>query len=280
MTERLAEAVRRIESLRQLDAVVGAMRGIAASRAVQARGLLRGVQAYAAVVGSAIGEALAIAPETTQDAPPTTHPLALILFVAEQGFAGAFSERMLESAASLPPGSALFLIGTRGAALAEERGLRLTWRAPMVPQAALIPALADRIAEALYAWLADRRGARVELFVPVWSPPGGVAAERRTLVPFDYRRFPVTPGRPPPLVTLSPARLLAHLAAEYVFAELCEAALTAFAAENEARVACMLAAGTNLDGMRAELDQLARQLRQEEITAEVVELAGGAAGAR
>jgi F-type H+-transporting ATPase subunit gamma len=59
---------------------------------------------------------------------------------------------------------------------------------------------------------------------------------------FDFGRFAVPLSCQPPLITLPPALLLARLADEYVFAELCEAALTAFAAENEARVAAMLSA--------------------------------------
>jgi F-type H+-transporting ATPase subunit gamma len=74
--------------------------------------------------------------------------------------------------------------------------------------------------------------------------------------------------------------LLARLAEEYIFAELCEAALTAFAAENEARVAAMSSAKGNLENMRSDLQALERQIRQEEITAEVVELANGASTRR
>ena len=274
MTERLAATARRIASLQQLGAVVAAMRGIAASRAQQARGMLPGVHAYADVVGGAIGQALALAPEPPAEPRRAARRAAVILFAAEQGFAGAFSERMLAALADAPAPRDLFLIGTRGAALAQERGLVLAWHTPMVPQAGLVTVLAERIAGALYAWLADGAGARVDLILPEWTASGGVRARRRTLLPFDFRRFPVARAAQPPLLTLPPARLLAQLAAEYVFAELCAAAFTAFAAENEARVAAMLAAGGNLDGMRADLDALARQLRQEEITAEVVELAG------
>ena len=277
MTERLAETNRRLASLQQLDAVVTAMRGIAASRVQQAHGLLPGVRAYAEVVGGAIGQALALAPSAAPEATNAAHRTAIVLFSAEQGFAGAFSERMLAAITPLPEAADLFLIGTRGAALVEERGVRFAWRTPMVPQASLVPVLAERIARALYAWVTDHAAARVEMVVPVWSAAGGVGAARRTLLPFDFRRFKVAATGQAPLVTLPPARLLAQLAVEYVFSELCEAACLAFAAENEARVAAMLAAGSNLKDMRADLTGLARLLRQAEITAEVVELASGAA---
>jgi F-type H+-transporting ATPase subunit gamma len=46
------------------------------------------------------------------------------------------------------------------------------------------------------------------------------------------------------------------------------------AAENEARIAAMRSAKHNLKDMRSDLQALERQIRQEEITAEVVELSG------
>ncbi|MDE2006156.1 MAG: F0F1 ATP synthase subunit gamma, partial [Rhodospirillales bacterium] len=84
-------------------------------------------------------------------------------------------------------------------------------------------------------------------------------------------------GVQPPLTGLAPDLLLVRLAEEYVFAELCEAALSAFAAENEARVAAMVAAKSNIERVRTGLEARERQTRQEEITAEVAELAAAIA---
>ena len=61
MTERLSDVLARIRSVRQLSSVIGAMRGIAAARAREARERVEGVRAYAATVGAAIGQALALA---------------------------------------------------------------------------------------------------------------------------------------------------------------------------------------------------------------------------
>lgn len=279
MTERLAETTRRIGNLQQLEAVVAAMRGIAASRAQQARGLLPGVRAYASVIGQAIGQALALAPQKHHSARHTARRSAVIVFCAEQGFAGAFSDRMLAAAGIGTSTCDLFLIGTRGVMRADEQGIPLAWHTAMVPHAALVTTLAGRIAEALYGWMSGLAGHAVEVVVPAWSAADGVVADRRSLLPFDFRRFAIQAGGQPPLTMLPPSLLLARLAEEYVFAELCDAALSAFAAENEARVAAMLNAKSNLEDMRSDLQALERQIRQEEITAEVVELASGA-GAR
>jgi F-type H+-transporting ATPase subunit gamma len=51
------------------------------------------------------------------------------------------------------------------------------------------------------------------------------------LLPFDFARFKVVPRSIPPITTLPPEQLLAELAEEYVYAELCEEVMLSFAAE-------------------------------------------------
>jgi F-type H+-transporting ATPase subunit gamma len=78
------------------------------------------------------------------------------------------------------------------------------------------------------------------------------------------------------LTTLAPQLLLERLAAEYVYAQLCEAAMYAFEAENDARMLAMASAKTNIETKLAGLSQREHQLRHEEITTEIVELAASA----
>ena len=80
--------------------------------------------------------------------------LALVLFCAEQGFAGAFSERVLDAVGADLATSELFLIGTRGGAVAAERGIAADWKSAMPSHSPGVPKLADRIAEALYTRIA------------------------------------------------------------------------------------------------------------------------------
>ena len=277
MTERLADISRRIANVRQLEAVVTAMRGIAASHAQQSRTRLPGVRAYTEVIAGAIASALPLAAPDPPDRTRAGRRVGVILFAAEQGFAGAFSDRMLDAAAPLLPGAALFLVGTRGILLAEERHLPLAWRSFMAPHVDAVPVVAGRIADALYEHMAADAFDRVSLVFPVWAAETGLTVETRALLPFDFHRFAGPPAAQPPLTTLPARVLLARLAEEYVFAELCEAAFSAFAAENEARVAAMMAAKGNIERVRIGLEARERQTRQEEITAEVAELAGAMA---
>lgn len=133
-------------------------------------------------------------------------------------------------------------------------------------------ALADRVTEQLYARLDEGRATRVTLAHASPGPTAEIHVVEHTLAPFDFARFPRARNPSPPLISLPPAVLLAQLAQEYVFAELCEAVTLSLAAENEARMRAMTAAKSNVSTMLDDLVAKSRQLRQEEITNEIIEL--------
>lgn len=277
MAERLAEVSAQIQNVRQLEAVVTALRGIAASRAQRARSLLAGIDSYSAVVSRAIGQALALMPADFQyTSPRRGGQTGLILFCAEQGFAGAFSERVLNAAGADLTNAMTILIGTRGLVVARERGLDPSWSAPMASHVDAVPSLANSIADALYAQMAGGRTSTIEMIAPRSTSRGSVGIERHSLLPLDFAQFAGASQTLPPLTTLRPQELLERLAAEYVYARLCEAAMHAYEAENQARMVTMTAARHNIGTRLVTLTQREQQLRQEQITNEIVELAAGA----
>ncbi len=280
MTERLADIGARIEGIRQLGAVVNAMRGIAAARAQQARSQLTAVDSYAATIAAAIGRALVLVPSPRPGAARGPTRSALVLFCAEQGFAGAFSERVLDAVGADLATSELFLIGTRGSAAIAERGVAAGWKCAMPSHSPGVPKLADRIIEALYARIATGEIDRLDAVFSQWQPGHGTHVERRHLFPFDMTAFPHSKDVTAPLLNLAPAALLSDLTADYMHAQLCNAALHAFAAENEARMEAMAAARSQIERQLSSLRATQRLVRQEEITAEIIELAAGETASR
>jgi F-type H+-transporting ATPase subunit gamma len=277
MAERLADVVTQIQNVRQLEAVVAAMRGIAASRAQKGRSLLTGIEAYADVASRAIGQALSLLPSDVTTSPPHRRAkLGLILFCAEQGFAGAFTEHILDTASSDLGGAVNLIVGTRGAVVASERGIKSAWSTPMATHVDVIPTFANRLADVLYRYVASTIVTNVDVIFSRSMSGGGIAVDRQSVLPIDFRRFARPIGKQAPVTTLRPQLLLERLAAEYVYAQLCRAAMHAFEAENEARMMAMASAKTNIETKLAVLIRRERQLRQEEITIEVVELAAGA----
>lgn len=64
-----------------------------------------------------------VAPKKTPSADKDHGKLGLLVFCAEQGFAGAFSERVLDSFSAIDAPETLFLIGTHGLSIATAREL-------------------------------------------------------------------------------------------------------------------------------------------------------------
>ena len=276
MADELATVRARIRGVRQLDAVIGAMRGIAAAHAQQSRALLPGFRAYADVISEAIASALRLRDDMPAQRPRESRQ-ARVVFCAEQGFVGGFVERLWDEIAPRPPAT-LLLVGSRTSAVAGARGIRFDWHTPMATRVEGIANLCIDIAAALYDIVSRQRTRVVEVVYPRWLPGEGLNIVCQSLLPLDERRFQTSRTSMPPLSTLLPDVLLADLAGEYVYASLCEAAIHAFAAESEARVAAMVRAHGKLQDMLLELHASEHRVRQDAITAELVELAGGQIG--
>lgn len=205
---------------------------------------------------------------------------ALVLFCAEQGFAGAFSQRVLDAVGDGLRNSELFLVGTRGVTAVLERGVTAGWTCAMPAHSPGIPKLADEVVQALYTRIATGEIDRLDAVFSRWQPGEGTKVERRRRLPFDAAAIPPPKDPNPPLLNLPPAILLRELAADYMHAQLCEAALHAFAAENQARMEAMAATRSQIERQLSSLQATQRMVRQEEITAEIIELAAGETASR
>lgn len=270
-TEELSAIRKRIAATRQLETVFTAMRGVAAARCREAQLSLEGVRAYAGAVGESIQLALALSPdEPTARRAPTKR--IVLAFCSEQGFAGAFDERVLTAAAGLSHNAALYIVGQRGLSSAIERGLTVGWSTPMAAHAVDAPSVAERIADALFDEVVANVTTQVAVVHATPSSPSDYEIVARSLIPLDLARFPIVEHGGPPILNLSPPALLSLLAEEYVFAELCEAALLSFASENAARMQAMTSARSNVRNTLDELTARHRRSRQEQITEELVEL--------
>ncbi len=279
MSERLADVRARIDGIRQLGAVINAMRGIAAARALQARNQLAAVDSFAETIAAAIGRALTLAEPARPDGRQRRGRRGLVVFCAEQGFAGAFSEHVLDAIAGDQMDCEIFLVGSRGADIAAQRNLLPHWTSAMPSHSPGTPKLADRIAEALYERIAAGAIERLEAVFTLSEPGRGSRIERRKLFPLDLAPFAKNFSGGPPLANLAPEILLRDLAADYLNAQLCQAALHAFASENQARMEAMAAAHRQVESQLSELRATERRVRQDEITAEIIELAAGESAA-
>jgi F-type H+-transporting ATPase subunit gamma len=209
----------------------------------------------------------------------TTGRRAFVLHTAEHGFVGGFNERILEVAEGLlDPDDAVFVLGSRGAVLAQARGRPAAWAHPMATRPEGVPETIRHLTAELYGWIARGDLARVEVMFARHRQGTGTTIERMLLFPVDLTPLAPAPApaRQPPLHNLAPATLLEKLIADYVFGLLTEAAFEALASENAARFAAMNSAHENVSKKLEELRQDARQARQDETTTELLDLVTGA----
>jgi F-type H+-transporting ATPase subunit gamma len=279
MAGRFAEVQARLHNLHELQEVVGAMRAMAAARVQEAQAALDGTRAYAQVIGDAIAEALPLLPADGPTA-DTRAPSGMVLFMAEHGFIGGFNDELADAAPRTERGAVLFVVGSRGHALIEERGLAPAWATEMATHAGAVIDTARRVAGTLYRRFEQGTLGAAEIVYFSSQRSGRRQLERQSLLPIDLGRFPPPRSAGPPLSNLSPSALIGGLIEEYVFAQLAHAAMESFAAENAARLAAMQAARDKLDERLFELQSLERRLRQEEITGELLELVTGLEAAR
>ena len=273
---RLAEIEGHIAAMNELSDIVGAMRSLAGMRVQEAQHALPGIRRYAASISGGIGAALLLMPQPASQLRGSGARPALVLCAAEHGFVGGFNERLIEAAeAASLPGDALFVLGSRGAVLALERGRRPAWTAAMATRPAGAPETVRRLSVELYAGIARGKISRVEVMFGRSRQGSAPAIERRLVLPLDLASLALRQPRQAPLHNIVPQVLLEGLMSEYVFALLTEAAVESIASENVARFAAMEAAHDNVSKRLDQLRQSARQARQSEITAELLDLVTG-----
>ncbi len=278
---RFAAVQAHIASMDELLDIVGAMRSLAGMRVQEAQRTLPGIRRYADSMAAAIGGALVLMPQPVLETGAEHGHRALILYATEHGFVGGFNEKLIEATeAILEPSDLLFVLGSRGAALTLERGRKVLWTRPMATRVAGAPDTINHLAGELYARIVKGEISRIEVMFGRYREGVAHTIERRPLLPLDTQALAATQPRQVPLHNLPPRRLLEKLMAEYVFALLTEAAVESIASENAARFATMEAAHDNVTRKLSELRQSAREARQTEITAEVLELITGAEAMR
>jgi len=278
MTERLAEIESRLTSMRELSEIISAMRGLAAMRIQEAEHNLASTRAYAGIVRESLLRAMSMLPETPRA--PAAHQRTsdgIVVFGAEHGLVGDFNGRVVVSLEKVSR-ALLFVIGARGMATCRERGLPVAWSCPMATHVNAITATARHISEELNRRFSRGEVNTIEIVVAQFAGGTQSIVTRRQVLPVEAQAKVVS-NATPPLVNLRPMVLIESMLEEYLFAELVDAAMESFASENAARLATMQTARRNVEQKLDDLTIAARAVRQDEITAELLDIVIGAQAA-
>jgi F-type H+-transporting ATPase subunit gamma len=171
-------------------------------------------------------------------------------------------------------------VGARAAAALEHAGRQ-------IDQTLLVPGSADQITRTvqrmlvqLDAWQADAAVVRVRLFYNRHAGRKSYQPTDVDLLPVDLERFRGLAEKPWPsrsLPTFSMPRpvLLQRLVRQYLFVALFRACAESQASEHASRLAAMQAAQRNLDERLDEVTMTYRRARQNDITAELLDVVAG-----
>ncbi|MGD9865688.1 MAG: F0F1 ATP synthase subunit gamma [Pseudodonghicola sp.] len=269
--EELSRIQARLDSLEDLDELVGALRSMAASRSREAQAAFAGTRAYCAIVERAISEIAPLAADRAGPEPGGER--ILLVLTSENGFVGGFNTRLIDrAAAERQPGETLIVVGRRGQVTAQEHALAADLAFSMSTHVDGVAALARRIAARL------SRVASARLLFAGPRPAGAFEVLVEQVLPIG----PATeasvgaPPSMPPLHHLPPDRLLDSLAAEYLYAKIAHGIMESLASENGARLTTMDAASHNIARKLEVLRRDERAARQEKTTTDMIEVVTGA----
>ena len=273
-----SELAARVRTVGQLAEIVQAMRSLASARRRQAQEQFSGLERYANATRSALGEALALLGPAAETAPLAGSCRVVTLF-SEHGFVGSLNDRLLDRALTLGRalGAELVAVGTRGRRLCRERGADASDGGAMPTTVLGAQRTAERLITDLFRTDADGRLGEIHLVFAAHEPPLGWDVRTLKIFPPDVSALERPSADTPPIHTLEARLLVVRAIEEYAFAQVCWAVGDAFASEQVARFVAMDASRRHIDDKVGELRTLERELRQESITNEILEIASGAA---
>jgi len=269
--EQLTRLKARLTTLTELGDIIVAMRALAAAALQEGRQALPAVSRYALLIESGISDVAAMLDATAEPAPEddTGEAETVCIIGSEHGFVGDLNAELL-TGADLHGAPRLIVVGRRLQGAAAERHLCTAATLPMTTHVSGVPLLARRIAESIGP------ATRVRLAtVKHETGKAAVSTNLRTVLPVQLSAPEDRPS-PPPLHQIKARELLVELAGEYLLAEISRALIESLIAENRIRLGVLTAADKNVSDKKEELRRKAWTLRQETITAELLDVVVGA----
>lgn len=283
---------RRIETTRDLQSIVRTMKSLSAVTIRRAERASEAVRAYDETVDRGL-QVLLRRPEVARaaiaasEAAAAGGPLGLIVFGSDHGLCGRFNDVTVEAALGEigdhgAEGVTLAAVGARAADLlagaghppatlfatpGSVKGLRATTRA-------LLRLVDD--------WRHAQGVERIHLAHAMQTPDTPARPVTTALLPVSpgYLRQQATrpwPSRRLPVHLGPREEMLARLIREHVFVRLYRALAEAQTSEHASRLAAMQSAERGIRDRLSEMDATFRQLRQKEITTEMLDVVAGAA---
>jgi|ETNmetMinimDraft_30_1059905.scaffolds.fasta_scaffold23475_2 F-type H+-transporting ATPase subunit gamma len=278
----LRELQRKLDSVKALDEVVNAMRNLAAIYVRRAEAGLEAVRPYSEVVETSLA-VLLDRTVAVRPGDPEEGPCIALVFAADQGLCGTYNDRVAKAALSFhgeQTGEVHFVtIGGRGHDLLVLNGVTPVLSVPSPTSLEGIKAQVPELASEVFQKFLEVGATQMFFIYNAYEGMGRFSETVRRVLPpsRDMLQHAGMDGfNYPPLLTAEPAVLLGALIEEYFFIELYRAMFESHSSENGARLLAMTAAGSNIQERIVELTQEFQTVRQDVITAELLDVVAGA----
>ena len=280
-----------LDSLADLQSIVRTMKALAASSIHEYEQAVAALRRYDEALRLGFAAALRDAPAgawrvSSHPAEPTR--AVAVVFGSDHGLCGRFNEMIADHLlAGLEqwPASAgakrrLLVVGHRLAPLLAERGVT-------IDDALGLPGTVDQIAVTIQLiiqriddWTPASGGAALRVFHNRPGPQLSAEPVTRTLLPLDLGAVQHLgqrewPGRRLPRAFMHEPELFSTLVRQHLFMRLFRACAASQASEQASRLAAMQRAESSLEDRVASVTARFRRLRQDAITAELLEVVSG-----
>ncbi|BCX82606.1 F-type H+-transporting ATPase subunit gamma [Methylomarinovum caldicuralii] len=205
---------------------------------------------------------------------------AAVVFGSDQGLCGRFNENLVAFAEAALAGEArILVVGARAESALEARGVAVEECFFVPGSVAAITATVRQILEKIESWRQEGV-TTVDLFHQRPHGRGRPAPVQLRLLPLEESFFRHLgrhpwPGRSLPAFSAPGPVLLGALVRQYLFVSLYRACAESLAAEHGLRLLAMQQAERNIRQHLERLQSVYQQQRQEQITAELLEVAAG-----
>jgi F-type H+-transporting ATPase subunit gamma len=281
-----AESLRRsIVITKELQSVVKTMKALAGVNIRQFERSARAVAEYSRTIEMGLQIALhRLGPDVVPLTRTPGRKLGAIVFGSDQGMCGLLNDqvvshasRALQKLAIRRESQATLAVGVRAAAQLENLGRTVEDTVRVPGSSSAIGAAVEAVLRTIEEWHSQRE---IELVVLLYARPVSGAWYRVVgvrLLPLDAEwiqglKTKRWPSHMIPMVTMDEAPLFQALIREYLFVSLFRAFAESLASENASRLASMQVAERNIDDRLRALTLESRQIRQDSITSELLDI--------
>ncbi len=277
----LRELQRTLDSVKKLGEIVNAMRNLAAIYVRRAESALAAIRPCSEVVETCLGVLLNRSDVMRAGLATEGRRMALV-FASDQGLCGTYNERVVQAALAFEKetdGEVDFIvIGRRGSEILAMRDIEPVLSAPSPTGLEGIKIQIPELAAQVFEKYVELGSVELHFVYNAYDGMGRFRENVRRVLP--PTRDMLNEGRADafrsePLLTAPPEELIGSFIEEYFFIELYRALVESHCSENGARLLSMTSAGSNIEERLLRLTGQYQSVRQDSITAELLDVIGG-----